>query len=329
MVFGLVLMVGCSFSSAITNEYSWFIVSRVGQGIGSALYMTAATTWVALISGKEHRGRILALYSGIIFAAVAFGPTIGGYTAARFGLNSPFFVYGGLCLLGLVATLPLKEIAEPHGRTQSNINLRDVAGIFMNKSFLLVSLAVIAYFFMNAGVRSSLIPLYASLNIGLTEDTIGLVLTVGAVVSSLCIFPFGWLSDRIGRKKLVMVCLSVSAIAIALVPLQKELSGLLAMMVFYGFATSMQGAGAAWPADVAPKDKLGAAMGAYRVSGDIGLVVGPLTMTYVTDLTGTSTVSFIPFLIPALLAIIVIPLLTMARDPVAETRSRTQHPHPT
>jgi len=84
--------------------------------------------------------------------------------------------------------------------------------------------------------------------------------------------------------------------------LQESLAGLIGAMAFYGLATGLQGAIAAWPADVAPKDKLGTSMGVYRVIGDIGMMLGPITVTYVADYTGYLTVTFMPFLILALLS---------------------------
>lgn len=90
MIFGLVLIILSSIAAGTATNYGWLISARIVEGIGSALYVTSATTWVALVATGESRGRYMSLYSGLIFAGTAFGPTIGGFTAAHFGLNAPF-----------------------------------------------------------------------------------------------------------------------------------------------------------------------------------------------------------------------------------------------
>jgi len=321
MVIGLVFICFSSILSGIAESYLLLILGRVIQGIGSALYITAATTWVAQISTGEYRGRFMSLYSGIIFAATSFGPAIGGYSAIHFGLNAPFFAYGGFAVLGLLATIPLKEMSEYNHVSRSMVRIKDVPSVFTNGSFLLVNFSVLALFFLRSGVRSTLIPLYASLNLNLSEDQIGVLMTVAAVVTSVLTYPSGWLSDRIGRRWPIISCLFFSALSVVLIPSQTSFDGLVPIMVLYGFATGLQGSIAAWPADVAPKDKLGTAMGVYRVIGDIGMFLGPITVTYIADYTGRLIVTFIPFLIPAILAIIAGILMIWAKDPAAKKKN--------
>jgi len=317
MVSGLVLIIVSSIAAGAADNYAWLILARIVGGIGSALYMIAATTWVVQVSAGESRGRYMSLYTGLVFAGTAFGPTIGGYTAARFGLSAPFFAYAVFGLAGLIATLPLKEPADSSQAAGSKMRMKDILNILSNRSFMLVNCAVLALFFLRTGVRGTLVPLYASLNLGLTEDRIGILLTVAAVGTAISTFPSGWLSDKVGRKIPMMACLFLSGVAALLIPSQESLAGLMGIMAFYGVATGLQGSIAAWPADVAPKGRLGTSMGVYRVMGDIGMVLGPITASYVADYTGNSMVTFTPFLVPALLTFVMGLLVIRARDPAA------------
>ncbi len=325
MVFGLILVISASIVAGTANNYAWLISARIVEGIGSALYITSATTWVAQVTAGEARGRYMSLYTGLIFAGTAFGPTIGGYTAVHFGLSAPFFAYAVFALIGLIATLALKETADSSQATQSKMRMKDVPSVLLNGPFLLVNCSVLALFFLRAGVRSTLFPLYAYLNLGLSEEKIGILLTVAAIATAVCTFPSGWLSDKVGRKKPIMSCLFLSGIAVLLIPFQGSYSSLIGIMAFYGLATGLQGSIAAWPADVAPEGKLGTSMGVYRVMGDIGMVLGPITVTYVADHTGHLTVTFMPFLIPALLAFIVGVLMIWAKDPAAKKFRRVHN----
>jgi len=119
----------------------------------------------------------------------------------------------------------------------------------------------------------------------------------------------------------MMACLFLSGIAVLFVPFQGSLAGLTGIMAFYGLATGLQGSMAAWPADVAPEGRLGTSMGVYRVMGDIGMVLGPITVTYIADYTGDLTVTFMPFLAPAILVFVVGVLMIWAKDPVRRRRA--------
>ena len=317
MISGLVLIILSSIAAGTASNYGWLILARIVGGVGSALYMISATTWVAQITAGKSRGRYMSLYTGLIFAGTAFGPTIGGYTAARFGLQAPFFAWAALGTAGLLATIPLKEPADSSQRTRSKMRMEDILSILSNRPFMLVNCAVLGLFFLRAGVRSTLVPLYASLNLGLSEERIGILLTVAAVATAAVTFPSGWLSDRVGRKKPIMACLFLSGIAVLLIPSQESLAGLMGIMAFYGLATGLQGSIAAWPADVAPKGRLGTSMGVYRIMGDIGMFLGPITASYVADYTGNLTITFMPFLAPALVSFVLGVLMIWARDPAA------------
>jgi MFS family permease len=314
MLVGLVLIAVSSIVAGTASTFGWLLVGRVIEGLGSAMYITSATTWVAQLTAGEHRGKLMSIYSGVIITGTSFGPTIGGYSAVHFGLNSPFFVYAGVAILGIIATIPLKEPPRPAER-RHDVSLRDVPSVMKDVQFLLVNLSVLALFFLRAGFRSTLVPLFAALKLGMSEDRIGLMLTVAAVLTALVAFPAGWLSDKIGRKPPIVACLFLSAVAVLLVPLQTSEGGMIGVMAFFGLAAGLQGSIAAWPADVAPRDKLGTSMGVYRVVGDIGMVIGPVAVTYVAGSTG---VTLVPFLVPAAVVFVVGVMLFWARDPAAE-----------
>jgi DHA1 family multidrug resistance protein-like MFS transporter len=318
MLLGLILIVGSSLVAGTAVSFGWLIVGRVIEGLGSAMYITSATTWVAQLSSGEHRGRLMSMYSGIIITGTSFGPTVGGFAAMHFGLPAPFFVYAGVATLGLIATIPLKEPPRDAEHGGSEVSLRDVPAVLTNLPFLMVNFSVLATFFLRASVRATLVPLYASLNLGLSEEKIGLMLTVAAVMTALVAYPSGWLSDKVGRKIPILACLFLSAVSVCLIPLQSGAGGLTAALAFYGLAAGLQGSIAAWPADVAPRNKLGTSMGVYRVIGDIGMVLGPISVTYVTEYTGQNVVTLYPFLVPAALAIVVGVVLIWASDPVAK-----------
>jgi MFS family permease len=319
MILGLVIVVISSVIAGLAPTYSLLILARASSGVGSALHIISATSILARVSQGGDRGKMMGMYSSMVFAGQAAGPAIGGFVAAYYGLAGPFFVYAFLTIIGIALTTFLDEPSAGRSVFAERVSWRDLRSILSDHSFVLVNLAVFALFFLRSSVRSTLLPLYASINLGLSEAQIGLAMTVAIVTTGLSSFPSGWLSDKVGRKLPVMACIFSSAFLIVLVPLQNSIERLVVFMASYGFATGLQGSISAWPADVAPSDKMGTAMGAYRLIADIGFFLGPVTVTYVNDCFDPQLITVQAFVIPAIIAMVAGIGLIKATDPSGMT----------
>ena len=324
MVTGLTTVTFSSIVAGLAPTYLVLILARALGGLGSALYITSATSWLAQISHGSGRGKMMSTHSSMIFMGMAAGPAVGGFTAAYGGIQAPFYVYALLTAVGVVATIPLHEPILGNDSHARRLLWSDLKTVFSNRSFILVSFSVFALYFLRSGVRSTLLPLYASINLGLGEDQIGLLMTAAMIATGLLSFPSGWLSDRIGRKIPIMTCIFSSALIVLLVPFQNSMKSLLMFMVAYGFATGLQGSISAWPADVAPSDKMGTAMGVYRFIGDLGFFLGPITVTYVSDYFNPNLITFQPFVISSIIATVAGIILIKAKDPSRKTHKRSK-----
>jgi DHA1 family multidrug resistance protein-like MFS transporter len=322
MELGLGLIILSSPICALANNFWMLIAGRIVGGIGSAVYMTSALTCVAHASTAQNRGRLMAIYSTVNMMGLVFGPTVGGFSASYFGLRAPFWTVGILGVIGILATIPLKGPTGEFKAKKSSFSLADIRVLLSNRSFMLVGFAAFATFSLRSGIRGTLIPLYASLNLDLSVQTIGVILTISAIAQLLMIGPSGWISDKIGRKPPSLACLLLAAFSIMLISQQSNAAALMLVIAIYGISEGMQGATTAWPADLAPEGKMGSALGFYRVMGDLGMVVGPLVITYTAATTGGQALSIWPFVaaaaIPFLAAVLIIP----AADPAAH-RNKT------
>jgi len=331
MISGLVLISTSSILAGFAPNYGTLVIARMIEGAGSALYVTTATVFLAQISGEEKRGQWMSLYMGMLLLGAIFGPTFGGVLADTYDIRAPFFAYAIITGLGVFPTITLPKLANS-GNASSSLKrgeiLRDMREVLSTPSFLLVTFAVFTTFFLRTGVRTTLVPLFAANNLGLDSGAIGLVLTIGGITTAITITPMGSVSDRIGRKIPLALCLVLTAAITLVIPFSTDLLTLSISLGIYGAVIGFSGPSAAYVTDLSPPDKLEISMGLYRMISDFGFVVGPLLLGFIADLTATPVggephsglIGMFPFLIASIILIVAFFVLLRADDPARDRR---------
>jgi len=336
MISGLMLIVVSSIMAGSAPNYVALVIARMIEGAGSALHVTTATVFLAQIAGTEKRGQLMSVYSGTLLLGSVFGPTFGGFIAAVYDIHAPFYAYAIVAGLGVVPTLALPNLASSENvaslkRRLSRIH--DVWVVLSHPSFLLGTMATFTLFFIRTGVKNTLVPLYAQNNLGLDSTAIGLILTFAGLATAVTMVPVGSLSDRIGRRNPIMLCLLLSAVATLFIPLSVNMVQLSICVVAYGAAVGLSGPIAAYVTDVSPEDKLEVSMGLFRTISDVGFFAGPLLLGYLSDISATpppgdgsmpAQIGMLPFLVASVILIVAGLVFAKADDP-ARTRSK-QHP---
>jgi DHA1 family multidrug resistance protein-like MFS transporter len=338
MIFGLFLIVISSLMAAQAPSYFVLIVARMIEGAGSALYVTSATVFLAQISGKEKRGQWMSLYSGMLLLGSIFGPTFGGVLASTYSIQTPFYAYALVTGFGVIPTLTLPKIenSEYLSKTdEKRSNIRDMWQVLTYPSFLLATFATFALFFIRTGVRSTLVPLFAENNLGLGESYIGIILTVAGITTAATMVPMGGLSDRIGRRNPLVLCLLLSALITVWIPFSSNMIDLTINMAIYGAIIGLSGPIAAYITDVSPQNKLEVSMGLYRMISDMGFIAGPLVLGYLADITAipvvgepnSGLIGVMPFAAAALILVMAGLSLLRAHDPIREENGQKKaHP---
>ncbi|MHA2209943.1 MAG: MFS transporter [Candidatus Thorarchaeota archaeon] len=329
MISGLLLISTSSILAGFATNYITLVIARLLEGTGSALYVTTATVFLAQSSGTEKRGQWMSLYMGMLLLGTIIGPTFGGIIADIHDIHTPFFAYAIITGLGVIPTLTLPRLPNS-GNISSPLALKgilsDIRQVLSNPSYLLVTFTFFTLFFLRTGVNSTLVPLFAASNLGLNSTSIGLVFTISGIAIALVIIPVGRISDRIGRKNPLVLCLILTAVITVIIPFSIDMLTLSVAMAIYGAVVGIAGPSAAYVTDVSPQDKLELSMGFYRVITDFGSFVGPLLLGFLADITATPAVGephsgligVFPFAASTIILIAAFLLLLKAEDPVKE-----------
>ena len=290
-VFGTSLLAISSVTAALAPNYGVLLGSRFIEGVGSAIFATTAFQYLLQVTPKERLGRATAAFQTGLLVGVAIGPLVGGFLAELGDFRTPFWAYAFLA--ALVAVLAWFFIEDLPSRGTSARQVFAMAGKLMrSRAYLALMLVGFSMMFMRGGARVTLLPLYAEQSLGFGAGDIGILLSVSALTNLLIVNPAGRFVDRVGRKPVAMLGLTTAAIATAGYGLFESFTGLLIVSMIFGVTSGMASiAPPTMVGDLAPEGAEGSAVGVYRMSGDLGFVIGPLALGAIAD-TGAFTLGF-------------------------------------
>lgn len=296
---GVITVVGNVFC-ALATSYEPFLVARFVAGLGAGFILTASQIMLADISTPDRRGRIMATYSGVFGFAVGLGPLPGGVLADRFGLGAPFWVFAVMAALAAflawfrvpeTRTLRSASLGHASGRSAAARPsfLAQVRLMLVQPGFLLVTLVGFVIFFSRTGGLFNVIPVLGQERLGLTPDQIGLGLASISVMAIVLSYPSGALTDRFGRKPVIVPAVILTGISFLLFLVAPSFGWFMAACIAWSIAGGVGGAApSAYAADIAPPGMNAAAMSSFRMLGETGYVLGPIVLGLIADLFGAN-----------------------------------------
>jgi MFS family permease len=248
----------------VTDIYALFTV-RVALGITEALALTAGVVVIAALSKRRERGESFGIFYTLTDVGFALSPILSGILLENFGFDEVFIAGAVLTLLS--AILVLKLVPEVEARTKRE-------KIEISREIFYISLSI----FFSVAALSSIVPLEEGFieYMHLTPLTFGITYSSYIFTRTLFNAPVGWLSDRIGRKKVFVIGTILIGLSTALIPLCKNFEQIFILRSFQGvFVAFVYSPATALIADKSEKS-LGVGMGVTNSSLTLGLAAGPI-----------------------------------------------------
>jgi MFS transporter, DHA1 family, multidrug resistance protein len=288
---GALLIAVAGATAALAPSYWFLLLSRFVEGVGSALFATAAFQYLVQITERSRLGRAAAMYQTGMLVGFAIGPFAGGYLAQIGDFRTPFWAYAVFGIIVAVISGTFIDDLPPSGRTVGEV-VRGVGLLIRRREMQVLSLVAVALFIMRAGARITLFPLYGDKVAKLDPGSIGTILSASAITNLLIVNYAGRLVDRVGRKPVAIWGLVASGIMTAAYGLFQGFWSLLLVSAVFGIASGIASIPPpAMVGDLAPQGLEGSAVGLYRMAGDLGFVIGPLLVGVIAD-TGAFSMGF-------------------------------------
>jgi MFS family permease len=271
---GLLIMGVGTVGFMAAGRFTDLLILRTMQGVGVALTIPASMALMAAGSRQETRGGSMGIYTTARMTGFTVGPLIGGFLQTRFGFASAFVAGGAFILLALLLVqLWVHEV--PGERTPGPRRFQPFDRKLLSRGILGAGLATL----LMAGSFSMMTTLEKQFNDRLHETAFGFSVAFSALMVSRLIFqlPLGRLSDRIGRKPLIVGGLLLMAPATALLGCVSSTLQLTALRLVQGVGAAAIAAPAfALAGDLATRGGEARQMSLITSGFGLGTATGPL-----------------------------------------------------
>jgi MFS family permease len=231
IVGGLLLLCSATVSYNFVHRYYLALVIRALQGLGLALTIPPTLALLNKSSKKASRGGTMGIYSTFRVSSLAVGPLLGGIVHDHFGFSAVFYMGAGCILLAaLLVQGWVKELRYQQIQPFQIWDRRLYANGMPALGFAT---------FVMAGSFAMIAPLEQRINTLLNESptVFGVAFSALMVARIIVQFPLGRLSDRKGRKLLIVAGLALLAIATLLIGLATATWQFIALRMVQGIAS--------------------------------------------------------------------------------------------
>ena len=298
LVLGWLVAAPVPFLLMWAPTWSWVLVANLLLGVSQGLTWSTTVIMKIDLVGPSRRGLAMGLNEFAGYLAVAASALATGWIASAYGLRpQPFYLGVGFVVVGLGLSVLAVGDTMHHVTHESaavggvaSEGLLTPAEVFWRTSLHDRSLSSVSQAGLvnnlNDGMAWGLFPLVFAAS-GVNLSTIGALAAVYPATWGVGQLVTGALSDRTGRKPLIVWGMWVQAAGIAVIALATAVAGFALGSVLLGLGTAM-----VYPTllaavgDVAHPAWRASAVGVYRLWRDLGYAIGALAAGLVADAFG-------------------------------------------
>jgi len=278
-------------------SWSWVVAANVLLGVNQGLTWSTTVIMKIDLVGPTRRGLAMGFNEAAGYGAVALAALATGFIAADYGLRpEPFYLGIAFAAVGLGLSVAVVRETLPYAQLEATTHQAgnvDLNGVNSTRQvFVVTSLRERALSAcsqaglvnnLNDGLAWGLFPLYFAAA-GLSVGRIGILAALYPAVWGLGQLVTGGLSDRIGRKPLIVGGMFAQASALGVMAVGGSFAVWAAGSVALGVGTAM-----VYPtllaavSDVANPKWRARSVGVYRLWRDVGYAVGALMAGLLAD----------------------------------------------
>jgi MFS family permease len=277
---------------ALTHSYWMLLLCVTLVGIGNNLWHPAAITTLAY-RYPDRKGLVIAYHGMGGNIADGLAPLVVGALLAWFSWRTvvvinviPGLVMAAMILvmLGAFTMGASSDHVNARGKSEGvRKYFRDFASLLRNRALMLVSIGSAFRTMTQTGLLTFL-PVYLAYELDYSPFLVGVCMAVMQVAGFAASPIGGHLSDKMGRKRIVMASMVLSCVMIAFMAAAGKSFVFVLFIALVGFFLyAMRPVLQAWAVEATPKDLAGSGVGLQFGIQHIGASIAPALFGMIAD----------------------------------------------
>jgi predicted MFS family arabinose efflux permease len=219
-----VLLVGSAFMTGalalhwVAWDFASLVAVRALAGVAGGVLNGAAVAYVGDYFPPRRRGWANGwVFSGFAAGQIA-GIPVGSVLAAEFGFRAPFVAFAAVLAVEVLLVrllLPVPQVTLATGRLSLGGAVSGYASLLRRREVAAATVVFVVMFGGNA-LYTTYLPAWLESSVGLTAGAVGGMFLVGGVANVIAGPRAGVLSDRVGRKRVIVAASAgVAAVMVA------------------------------------------------------------------------------------------------------------------
>lgn len=298
LILGWLVGLPAPFMIAWAPSWGWVIAANALLGINQGFAWSMTVIMKVDLVGPKSRGLAVGLNEFAGYLSVGLTAFLTGYIAQRYGLRPvPFYLGIGYAVLGLALSVLLVRDTREHVQLEISRHAAPTETlrfweIFRRASFgdrnLFAASQAGLVNNLNDGMSWGIFPLFFA-GFGLGVERIGILKAIYPIVWGVLQTVTGPLSDRWGRKGLIVAGMWIQAAGLLLTAFTQSFDWWFLASVLLGLGTAM-----VYPtliaavSDASHPSWRARSLSVYRFWRDLGYAIGALAAGVMTDLFGAA-----------------------------------------
>ena len=296
LVLGWLVGLPVPFMIVWAPSWGWIVAANALLGINQGLAWSMTVIMKVDLVGPRSRGLAVGLNEFAGYLAVGITAFLTGYLASRYGLRPvPIYLGAGYAILGAILSIMLVRDTRDHVRLEASAHSQQSAPITFREVFTLTSFRDRNMFAasqaglvnnLNDGMSWGIFPLFF-VSFGLGLERIGILKAVYPATWGILQIATGGLSDRWGRKGLIVAGMWIQSAGLFLTAATRQFEWWLVGSLLLGLGTAM-----VYPSLIAAVSDAShptwraRSLSVYRFWRDLGYAIGALSAGIIADLFG-------------------------------------------
>jgi MFS family permease len=318
LVLGWLVGLPVPFMIIWAPSWGWIIAANALLGINQGLAWSMTVIMKVDLVGPKSRGLAVGLNEFAGYLAVGVTAFFTGYLASRYGLRPvPIYIGVGYAVLGSLLSIALVRDTRGHVRLEAAAHSQQSTPMSFREIFALTSFRDRNLFAasqaglvnnLNDGMSWGIFPLFFA-SFGLGIERIGILKAIYPATWGILQIATGPLSDRWGRKGLIVAGMWIQSGGLFLTAATREFEWWIAGSLLLGVGTAM-----VYPSLIAAVSDAShptwraRSLSVYRFWRDLGYAIGALSAGIIADIFGMAwaigTIAALTFLSGTVLALV-------------------------